>query len=84
MTTVPLTNREKQVLILIASGNTSKEIAHTLGISFRTVVCYRYHLQQKLGARNTADLTRAAMRMHLIDDLLDSSNAHAFAGGYGS
>ena len=80
-----LSDREKQVLGLIASGNTSKEIAHTLGIAFRTVVSHRYNIQLKLGARNTADLTRAAIRMRLIDDLMDSANGQPSAGrDYGS
>src|SRR5579872_1439784 len=61
-----LTAREKQVLALIARGRTSKEIARDLGIAFRTVVCHRYRTQQKLGARNTADRTRAAIRMGLL------------------
>ena len=62
-----ITPRERQVLTLIASGKSSKQIANELGISFRTAVCHRYRLQQKLNAHNTADLTRAAIRMGLIE-----------------
>ena len=63
----PITPRERQVLTLIASGKSSKQIAQVLGISFRTSVCHRYRLQQKLNAHNTADLTRAAIRMGLVE-----------------
>lgn len=62
-----LTNREVQVLALIAGGRLTKEIASDLGIGFKTAACYRYRLLQKLNARNTADLTRAAIRMKLIE-----------------
>jgi DNA-binding NarL/FixJ family response regulator len=62
-----ITHREREVLTLIASGKTSKDIATQLGVSFKTVVCHRYRVQQKLHAHNTADLTRAAMRMGLIE-----------------
>lgn len=62
-----LTPREREVLKHIASGLTSKEIADKLGIAFRTVVCHRYRIQAKLGHANTAGLTRAAIRMHLIE-----------------
>jgi DNA-binding NarL/FixJ family response regulator len=62
-----LTPREREVLTLIASGRSSKEVAEILGIAFKTVACHRNHLLDKLGARNTADLTRAAIRMALIE-----------------
>jgi DNA-binding NarL/FixJ family response regulator len=64
---VSLTDREREVLTLVASGKSTKILARELGITFRTAACHRYHIQQKLGARNTADLTRAAIRMHLIE-----------------
>ena len=62
-----LTARERDVLRLIASGKTSKEIASHLGISFKTVVSHRSQIQTKLDAGNVADLTRAAIRMGLIE-----------------
>ncbi|HEY1240273.1 MAG TPA: LuxR family transcriptional regulator [Bryobacteraceae bacterium] len=62
-----LTAREREVLRLIAAGKSTKEIAHALGVALPTAVTHRYHLQQKLKARNTADLTRAAVRLGLID-----------------
>jgi DNA-binding NarL/FixJ family response regulator len=62
-----LTPRECEALTLIALGKSGKEVAHLLGISFRTVVCHRYRISRKLGVHNLADLTRAAIRMGLID-----------------
>ena len=60
-----LTPREREVLTLIAAGQSSKQISGQLGIAFKTVVCHRYRLQKKLHARNSADLTRAALKMGL-------------------
>ena len=65
-----LTAGERQVLALIASGKTTKEVAHLLGIAFKTAVSHREHISGKLGARNTADLTRAAIRVGLIEPYL--------------
>lgn len=62
-----LTAREREILTYIASGLTTKQISFKLGISFRTVVCHRYRIQTKFGRANTADLTRAAIRMGLIE-----------------
>ena len=61
-----LTAREREVLMLIASGKSTKEVASILGMALPTAVTHRYHLQQKLKARNTAELTRAAVRLGLI------------------
>ena len=62
-----LTLREREVLRLIASGKSSKQVAGELGIAVSTAVCHRYRLQTKLNAHNTADLTRAALRMGLLE-----------------
>lgn len=64
---VSLSPRQQQILILIGQGKTSKEIAAALGISFKTVDTHRAHIQSKTRANNTADLTRAAIRMGLIE-----------------
>ena len=62
-----LTRREVQVLVLIAEGKTTKEIARELGISFKTTASHRAHIMEKLAVHNTALLTRAAIRMGLIE-----------------
>ena len=64
-----LTSRELQVLRLIASGKTSKQVAVELGIAFRTVVCHRYRIFQKLGVHNTAELVMFAVRAGMTDPL---------------
>jgi DNA-binding NarL/FixJ family response regulator len=61
------TARELEVLTLIASGKSTKETAHLLGIAFKTAASHRSRVMAKLNANNTADLTRAAIRMGLIE-----------------
>jgi FixJ family two-component response regulator len=56
-----LSNREREVLQLLVSGNSNKEAARSLGISPRTVEVHRARVMQKLGAKNTADLIRIVL-----------------------
>jgi len=56
-----LTSRERQVLDLIIAGHASKVIAHTLGISQRTVEFHRAHIMRKTRTRNVAELVRLSM-----------------------
>jgi DNA-binding NarL/FixJ family response regulator len=62
-----LTPRERQVLALIARGKKTKVVAFDLGIAFKTAACHRTRIMSKLYAQNAADLTRAAIRMGLIE-----------------
>jgi len=57
-----LSVREREVLQLLAEGDTTKEIADKLFLSVPTVHTHRQHLMQKLGARGIADLVRYAIR----------------------
>lgn len=61
-----LSNREHQVLALLAVGNKCTEIADKLNISIKTVNTHRAALLRKLDLRNNADLTRFAIRNNLI------------------
>jgi DNA-binding NarL/FixJ family response regulator len=61
-----LSPREREVLALVANGHNSREIATGLGLSVRTVENHRSNIMHALGARNTADLTREAMRLGLV------------------
>jgi DNA-binding NarL/FixJ family response regulator len=61
-----LTDREQEVLLFLAEGYTTKEIAVNLGISFKTAACHRSHILSKAGARNTVALTRYAIRQNWI------------------
>lgn len=62
----PLTPREIEVLKHIAEGHSSKQVAGILGIAFRTVVCHRYRIMNKLGIHETAGLVRYAIREGMI------------------
>ncbi len=57
-----LTNREREVLQLIAEGKTTKEIAHLLQVSIKTVETHRQQLMNKLNIRSIAELTKYAIR----------------------
>jgi RNA polymerase sigma factor (sigma-70 family) len=61
-----LTPREREVLALVAAGNTNRAIAAHLGISPRTVESHRESLMKKLSLRSVADLTRFAVQAGLI------------------
>lgn len=57
-----LTAREREVLQLVAEGNTTKEIAATLHVSVKTVDSHREHIMDKLNIHNVAGLTKYAIR----------------------
>jgi DNA-binding NarL/FixJ family response regulator len=63
-----LTERQREVLQLIAEGRTMKEVAGILNISPRTVESHKYEIMQVLGAHTTADLIQYAIRMKLIGE----------------
>jgi two-component system, NarL family, response regulator LiaR len=63
-----LTAREREVLVGIAGGRTSKEIARQLDLSPRTVESYRENLMRKLEIRTVAGLTRFAVEEGLIQE----------------
>ncbi len=62
-----LAPRERQVLQLVAEGNTSKEIAVLLGLSVKTVDSYRARVMEKVGVHDTASLVRYAIRNGVIE-----------------
>ncbi len=61
-----LTDREREVLQLIAEGRVNREIAELLHISIKTVETHRSHIMEKLDIRNIAELTQYAIRKGLI------------------
>jgi DNA-binding NarL/FixJ family response regulator len=63
----PLTEREREVLKLIAEGYTGQQIATMLVISEKTVDRHRSNLLQKLALRDRVDLTRYAIRVGLVE-----------------
>ena len=61
-----LTARESEVLELLASGMTSREVASRLRISTRTAEAHRTHINRKLRFGSTADLVRYALRHGIV------------------
>ena len=64
----PLSDREREVLRLLALGHTNQEIAKELFISVRTAETHRAHIMQKLGLQSRAELVRYAMAQGLLED----------------
>lgn len=62
-----LSDRELQVLTLIARGHTVKEIATELALSEKTVFTYRERLRLKLGLRNDVEMARYALQHRLVE-----------------
>ncbi len=62
-----ITDREEEILKLVAEGNSSREIADLLVISIKTVERHRANLLQKLGLKDRLELTRYAIRAGLIE-----------------
>ena len=62
----PLSEREQEVLSLIATGSTNKEIASQLHLSPHTVKEHTSAIYRKLGVRNRAEATRQAQRLKIL------------------
>jgi two-component system, NarL family, response regulator NreC len=67
--TVPLSDRESEVLQLIARGHTAKQMADRLRISPRTLETYRSRAMRKLELRNRAELMHYAMHSGWLHDV---------------
>lgn len=63
----PLTERERQVLQLIAEGHSTRELAELLAVSVKTAESHRSRLMAKLGLHNIAGVVRYAIRRGLIE-----------------
>jgi two-component system response regulator NreC len=64
----PLSDREREVLRLLALGHTNQEIAKMLYISVRTAETHRAHIMQKLRLSTRAELVRYALQHGLLED----------------
>ena len=62
----PLTQREREVLQLIAEGKTNKEVSRHLGMSVKTVETHRRNVMTKLNIHETAGLVRHAIKIGLV------------------
>ncbi len=62
----PLTQREREVIQLVAEGKGNKEVANSLGISLRTAETHRTNIMRKLDCHSLSDLVRYAIRNSII------------------
>ena len=62
-----LTDREFQVMCMIASGKTVSEIAAELFLSFKTISTYRQRLLEKMNLKNNSELTHYVIKNNLLD-----------------
>jgi DNA-binding NarL/FixJ family response regulator len=61
-----LTDRQREVLQLLAEGKVMKEIGTVLNMTTRTVAFHKYRIMEVLGARSNAELVRYAVRNHMV------------------
>jgi DNA-binding NarL/FixJ family response regulator len=61
-----LTPRERQVILLLAEGKTSREIAKYLGVSLKTAMTHRAHVMEKLGLHSRAEVIHYSIRKGLL------------------
>lgn len=64
--TIEITPREKEVLLLVSQGHSTKQIADKLNISIRTVETHRINLLKKLNVGNSAELVKKSIEKKLI------------------
>lgn len=64
--TMELTQRQREVLQLLAEGKSAKEIGGVLGISSRTVETHKYAMMDQLGVKTTAGLVQHAIKLGLV------------------
>jgi DNA-binding NarL/FixJ family response regulator len=61
-----LTDRQREVLQLLAEGKLMKEVGSILNMKTRTVAFHKYRIMEALGARSNADLVKYAVRNHMV------------------
>jgi DNA-binding NarL/FixJ family response regulator len=61
-----LTQRQREVLQLLAEGKVMKEVSNILHMSTRTVAYHKYRMMEVLGAKSTAELVKYAIRNHIV------------------
>lgn len=61
-----LTERQREVLQLLAEGKVMKEVGAILNMTTRTVAFHKYRIMEALGVRNNAELVRYAVRNHMV------------------
>jgi DNA-binding NarL/FixJ family response regulator len=66
--TKELTQRQRQVLQLLAEGHSMKEAAVVLNIAVRTIAFHKYRIMEDFGLKNNSDLIRFAIRQRVISE----------------
>ena len=61
-----LSDREREVLQLVAEGKSNKQVAHALDVAVSTVESHRKHIMEKLDLHNTAEMVRFAVRKGIV------------------
>jgi len=61
-----LSDREREVLQLVAEGKSNKQVAHALDVAVSTVESHRKHIMEKLNLHNTAEMVRFAVRKGIV------------------
>jgi DNA-binding NarL/FixJ family response regulator len=61
-----LTDRQREVLQLLAEGKVMKEVGSILNMTARTVAYHKYRMMEVLGAKSTAELVKFAVRNHIV------------------
>jgi DNA-binding NarL/FixJ family response regulator len=61
-----LTERQREVLQLLAEGKVMKEVSDILHMSTRTVAYHKYRMMEVLGAKSNAELVKYAVRHHIV------------------
>jgi two-component system, NarL family, response regulator NreC len=67
-----LTPREREVVKMIAEGNSAREIAGLLGLSVKTVEAHRFNLMRKLDIHNRAQLVTYAIQKKIVKLLAEA------------
>jgi len=61
-----LSYRERQIVVLVCSGKTSRQIADQIGLSIRTVEVHRYRIMKRLNIKSVSELTKYAIKESLV------------------
>lgn len=61
-----LTPRQREILQLLAEGNSMKEVAAILNITPRTVAFHKYQMMERLGLKSNAELIRLAIKEQIV------------------
>jgi DNA-binding CsgD family transcriptional regulator len=62
-----LTERQREVLQLVAEGHSMKQIADILNVTPRTVAFHKYRMMEELGVNNTAELIQFAIKQSIVE-----------------